>query len=108
MRLRPPREQPDVFDRWFSRAPPVADPPPLLINEPTLVALGGIVALCRDIPDWVIESRAPTGRVDGSDPAAAQAAIIARCRIRFEQAFPEDWPPTQASIDAFRILRRSL
>jgi len=108
MRLRPPRQQPDILDRLFSRTPPVDDPPDLLINEPTLVALGGIVALCRDIPDWSVGSDASAGLPAGSGPAAVQAKIISKCRIRFEKTFPDDWPPTQASIDAFRILRRSL
>ncbi|QPF90587.1 hypothetical protein [Bradyrhizobium commune] len=100
MRLRPAHEAPDVLDRWFGVKPAGASGAD--ISEPTLVALGGIVALCDDIPDWSVQPQSGTGA------PSPQQAIIAQCTSAFEMKFPADWPPTQEAIAAFRTLRRSL
>ena len=105
MRLRPSHEQPDLLDRWFAVTPKTGGNG-LDISEPTLVALGGIVALCDDVPDWSVTAHQPTPTAASSGPT--RETIIARCAGNFENHFPHDWPPTQAAINAFKTLRRSL
>ncbi|WP_441233908.1 KAP family P-loop NTPase fold protein [Bradyrhizobium sp. 930_D9_N1_4] len=102
MRLRPAHETPDVLDRWFGVKPDGAGDAD--ISEPTLVALGGIVALCNDIPDWSVQS--PSATATGAPPP--EQAVIAQCATVFKAKFSSDWPPTQEAIAAFRALRRSL
>lgn len=102
MRLRPAHETPDALDRWFDVKPAGAGG--ANISEPTLVALGGIVALCGDIPDWAVDphlSAWPTAEASKRD-------IIEQCVTGFKRTFPKDWPPTPEAIEAFRALRRSL
>ncbi|WP_284268960.1 KAP family P-loop NTPase fold protein [Bradyrhizobium iriomotense] len=102
MRLRPAHETPDLLDRWFAIKPAAGTS--LKISEPTLVALGGIIALCQDIPDWSVRPHPGPA----APRTAPSEAIIARCAQGFEQKFPDDWPPTKEAIDAFKALRRSL
>jgi len=102
MRLRPAHETPDVLDRWFAVKP--TSPGSANISEPTLVALGGIVALCDDIPDWSVQ---PSATATTGTPAPKQS-IIEPCVSAFAMRFPQDWPPTPEAIAAFRALRRSL
>jgi hypothetical protein len=102
MRLRPAHETPDVLDRWFAVKP--TSPSSANISEPTLVALGGIVALCDDIPDWSVQ---PNATATTGAPAPKQS-IIGPCVSAFAMRFPQDWPPTPEAIAAFRALRRSL
>ncbi|WP_314951604.1 P-loop NTPase fold protein [Bradyrhizobium cosmicum] len=102
MRLRPAHETSDVLDRWFDVKP--ARSSGADISEPTLVALGGIVALCDDIPDWSVQ---PPSAATSGLPSLKQATI-AECVSAFKAKFPSDWPPTPEAIAAFRALRRSL
>jgi hypothetical protein len=102
MRLRPGREEPDILDRWFSGLPAGGDPAnDQPVNDPTLVALGAIYALCGDIPDRIFEGDLPAQQ---NPDAAIKWAIIAKCLIEFKRKFPGDWPPAQASTDTFRDL----
>jgi hypothetical protein len=109
MRLRPLHEKPDVLDSWFSDSarPDAGDADTPDISEPKLVALGGIAALLRDIPDWSIQD-GQSADTTGDAAAANRAAIVRRCREHFKKSFSHDWPPTQADIAAFRDLRQSL
>jgi KAP family P-loop domain len=109
MRLRPLHDKPDVLDSWFSDAArsDAGDANTPDISEPKLVALGGIAALLRDIPDWSIQD-GQSADTTGDAAAANRAAIVRRCREHFKKSFSHDWPPTQADIAAFRDLRQSL
>lgn len=102
MRLPPAHETPDILDRWFDVKP--ARSSGANISEPTLVALGGIVALCEDIPDWSVQPPSMTT----IDPPSPKQTTIAQCAGAFAAKFPSDWPPTPEAIAAFRALRRSL
>jgi len=102
MRLRPVHDTPDLLDRWFEVK--LSEARSLAISEPTLVALGGIVALCEDIPDWAVESH-PNPAANNGSP---EETIIGQCAQDFNNAFPGDWPPSEEAIDLFRALRRSL
>jgi KAP family P-loop domain len=109
MRLRPPHEKPDLLDLWFSVTTKADGKSSTLnISEPTLVALGGIAALCGDIPDWSINAQQTAATAGAATAGPSQEAIVTRCRSKFESFFPHDWPPTQAAIGAFKTLRRAL
>ncbi|WP_456622025.1 MULTISPECIES: KAP family P-loop NTPase fold protein [unclassified Bradyrhizobium] len=101
MRLRPAHEAPDLLDQWFGVKPAAGGG--ANISEPTLVALGGIVALCGDIPDWSVD---PFPAV--TPEAESSKRLVQQCVGGFVRTFPMDWPPTPEAIEAFRALRRSL
>ena len=109
MRLRPLHEKPGLLDSWFSTTAgaEATDPGKPDISEPKLVALGGIAALFRDIPDWTTDDN-KSMETAGNDDLAKRAAIIQRCRSHFKTAFSGDWPPGPADVDAFKKLRESL
>jgi hypothetical protein len=104
MRLRPSDDSHDLLDRWFGKRIKHHELGPE-ITEPTLVALAAIVALCGGVPNWAVSAPQPA---PDSGPDSDQHAIIARCAGSFERRFPNDWPPSETAIDAFKTLRDSL
>jgi hypothetical protein len=81
MRLRPPHEEPDIFDAIFSKSAKQTDAvetdarSDFSVGEPTLVALGAIDALCGDIPAWAIKR-------GGKPEAAAGTAEVSQAGYR--------------------------